>query len=59
MASKIQQGLDWLNQEIRRDEKLIKIHKEKTIKEILQLDKKIETNKLPTEKKLALLSSLY
>jgi para-nitrobenzyl esterase len=27
--------------------------------QVLQLDKKIETTKLPTEKKLALLSSLY
>jgi para-nitrobenzyl esterase len=31
----------------------------KSSMQILQLDKKIETNKLPTEKKLALLSSLY
>jgi para-nitrobenzyl esterase len=27
--------------------------------QVLQLDKKIESTKLPTEKKLALLSSLY
>ena len=31
----------------------------KTSMQVLQLDKKIETIKLPTEKKLELLSSLY
>jgi para-nitrobenzyl esterase len=31
----------------------------KTSKQIIQLDKKIESVKLPTEKKLVLLSSLY
>ena len=39
MDKKIQQGLSWLEKEMKRDSNDIQQHKQKTIEEIKQLDK--------------------
>lgn len=36
---RIQQGIDWLNKEIKKDQQEIELHKQKIIEEIKKIDK--------------------
>ena len=53
MDKRIQQGMEWLSKEIKKDQKLIDIDKEKLIEEIKKIDKtKIFTDKKRNKKNI-------
>jgi hypothetical protein len=50
MDKRIQQGLDWLNKEMKKDSEEIKTHKKKIIDEIKKVDKEKIFKPIPKKK---------
>jgi len=50
MDKRIQQGLDWLNKEMKKDSEEIKTHKKKIIDEIKKVDKDKIFKPIPKKK---------
>ena len=57
MDKRIQQGLDWLNKEMKKDSEDIKSHKKKVIDEIKKIDKKKIFEPIP-KKKISILEKI-
>jgi hypothetical protein len=57
MDKRIQQGLDWLNKEMKKDSEEVKSHKKKVIDEIKKIDKKKIFEPIP-KKKISILEKI-
>ena len=57
MDKRIQQGLDWLNKEMKKDNEEVKSHKKKVIDEIKKIDKKKIFEPIP-KKKISILEKI-
>jgi hypothetical protein len=57
MDKRIQQGLDWLNKEMKKDSEDVKSHKKKVIDEIKKIDKKKIFEPIP-KKKISILEKI-
>lgn len=57
MDKRIQQGLDWLNKEMKKDSEDVKSHKKKIIDEIKKIDKKKIFEPIP-KKKISILEKI-
>jgi hypothetical protein len=57
MDKRLQQGLNWLDKEMKRDEVQIAKHKNKMIEEIKNLDRK-EMFKVPEKKKISFFTKI-
>jgi len=55
---RIQQGLNWLNKEIKKDEIEINLHKEKLIKEIKSIDREKMFSIPPSPPKISFFKKL-